>query len=100
MVNRKVVWTRNAEIQLQKLLDFFVFRNRSNQYSQKLYRKFKSELKFAAKNPEIGIRTKLNQIKGLIISDYILFYEITEDKIIVLKVWDSKQNPDKLDISR
>jgi len=100
MANREVVWTRNSEIQLHEILEFFIARNKSNQYSLKLYNKLKSELKIAAQNPEIGIKTKLDQIRGLIVGDYILFYEILNDKILVLKVWDSKQNPEKLYIAR
>jgi len=100
MANREVVWTRNSEIQLRKILEFFTKRNKSGKYSLKLYKKFKSELKLAAQNPEIGIKTKFDQIKGLIVGDYILFYEVLEDKIMVLKVWDCKQNPEKLIITR
>lgn len=100
MANREIVWTKSSEIQLQEILEFFTLRNKSGQYSQKLYKKFKSELNRAAKNPEIGIKTKITLIKGLIVGDYILFYEILEDKIMVLKVWDCRQNPEKLDIAR
>ena len=100
MAGREVVWTRNSEIQLQKILEFFTERNKNGKYSLKLYKKFKSELKIASQNPEIGIKTKLVQIKGLIVGDYILFYEILIDKIMVLKVWDCKQNPEKLNIPR
>ena len=100
MAKREVIWTTVSEIQLQEILEFFVKRNKSSQYSRKLYRKIKSELKTAAKNPEIGIRTKLDHIRGLIIEDYIIFYEIFEDKILVLKVWDCRQNPDILNIPR
>lgn len=98
MAKREVVWSRNSEIQLQEIFEFFTKRNKSGQYSQKLYKKFKAELKTAALKPEIGIKTKLDQISGLIIRDYILFYEILDDKILVLKVWDCRQNPDKLNI--
>jgi plasmid stabilization system protein ParE len=98
VVRRKVVWSGNSAIQLQEILEFFKTRNKSAHYSQKLYKRFKTELKTAALKPEIGIKTKLDQIRGLIIGDYILFYEILEDKILVLKVWDCRQNPDKLEI--
>lgn len=100
MANKEVVWTRNSEIQLQEILEFFAARNKSSRYSLTLYKKFKSELNRVAQNPEIGIKTKLALIKGLIVGDYILFYEIFEDKIMVLKVWDCRQNPEKLDIAR
>lgn len=100
MVKREVIWTKISEIQLQEILEFFTKKNKSGQYSKKLYKKFKRELKTAAKDPDIGIKTKLCQIRGLIIDDYILFYEIFEDRIIILKVWDCRQNPNKLNILR
>ncbi len=98
MAKREVIWTKNSEIQLQEILEFFTKRNKSRLYSRKLYRKFKTELLTVSKNPELGIKTKLDQIRGLIIEDYILFYEILDDSIIILKVWDCRQNPDKLNI--
>ena len=100
MVKREVIWTRISEVQLQEILEFFTKKHKSGQYSRKLYKKFKTELKNAAKNPDIGIKTKLYQIRGLIIDDYILFYETLEDRILILKVWDCRQNPDKLNIPR
>jgi len=100
MAKRAVIWTKVSEIQLQEILEFFAERNKSGQYSRELYRKFKTELKTAAKNPELGIKTKLNQVRGLIIEDYVLFYEILDDRILILKVWDCRQNPDKLNIPR
>jgi len=98
MAKREVIWTKNSEIQLQEILEFFTKRNKSGLYSRKLYKKFRTELKTISKNPEIGIKTKIDQIRGLIIEDYILFYEILEDRIIILKVWDCRQNLDKLNI--
>ena len=100
MAKREVIWTKNSEIQLQDILVFFTKRNQSGLYSRKLYKRFKKELRTVSNNPELGIKTKLDQVRGLIIEDYILFYEILEDRIIILKVWDCRQNPDKLNIPR
>lgn len=100
MAKREIVWTKNSEIQLQEILAFYTQRNKSRNYSLKLYSKFKTELKNVALKPEIGLKTKLDQIRGLIVGDFILFYKILDDKILVLKVWNCKQNPDKLNISR
>jgi len=44
MAKREVIWTKNSEIQLKEILKFFTKRNKSGQYSKKLYKKFKSEL--------------------------------------------------------
>ncbi len=62
MAKRKVIWTKASEIQLQEILEFFINRNKSGDYSRKLYQKFKAELKTVAKNPELGIKTKLGVI--------------------------------------
>ncbi|MEX0813935.1 MAG: type II toxin-antitoxin system RelE/ParE family toxin [Chitinophagales bacterium] len=99
MVKRKIKWTKNSEIQLQQILEFYIRRNKSSAYSKKLYGKIQ-HLKKVASNPEIGIKTKLDAIRGIIVENYIVFYEILNDKIIVLKIWDSRQNPKKLDIPK
>lgn len=93
MVKRGVVWTVNAEDKLFDILQFFAERNSSNTYSLYLYDKFKEELENVALFPEIGIKTSVEQIRGLIVLDYILFYEVTEEQIIVLKIWDCRQDP-------
>jgi hypothetical protein len=100
MAKREIVWARSSEIQLQEILEFYRNRNKSNVYSFKLYDKFVSELSKASRKPEIGIKTRLKNIRGLIIDDYILFYEIFPEKIVVLKVWDCRQDPEKLNIQR
>jgi len=100
MAKRRVVWTKNSEVQLKAILIFFNKRNKSPEYSKKLYMQFKSKLKIVADKPELGIQTKIENIRGLIVGDYILFYEIQNDRILVLKVWDCRQNPDKLDIPK
>jgi len=100
MVKRVVVWTRNSEIQLQNILGFYNRRNKSIFYSEKIYVKFKTKLNTTIENPEIGIKTKLNNIRGLIVDNFILYYEILPDKIMVLKVWDCRQNHEKLRLKR
>ena len=75
---------------------FYQNRNKSNTYAKKLYDKFKSELKILAQKPDIGVKTRIDNIRGLIVDDYIIYNEIFDDRIMILKVWDSRQDPDKL----
>lgn len=100
MAKREVVWTDKSQVQLQKILTYFTDRNKSNRYAKNLYKRFQNQLDKAAINPEIGIKTKVQNIRGLIIRDYILFYELSENKLMVLNVWDFRQNPDILSIRR
>ena len=96
MAKRKIVWSHSANIKLFQILDFYAQRNGNKTYSIKLYKKLVKELKLLKKQPEIGILTDLDSVRGLVVDDFILFYEINEPTLIVLTVWDSRQNPDNL----
>ena len=98
MVKRKVVWSHRAKLKLFEILDFYTERNKSDTYSKKLYKKFKKELSLLIKQPEIGTKTDMESVRGLIVDEFILFYEITTEVIIVHTVWDCRQNPDDLRI--
>lgn len=98
MVSRKIVWSPQSKIRLYEILDFFKLRNKSNTYSQKLYKNFKEQLSIVNIHPEIGVKTNYEKIRGLIVGNYVLFYEIEERQINVLTVWDSRQNPEDLKI--
>jgi plasmid stabilization system protein ParE len=96
MGKRKIIWSQRANIKLFEILEFYTKRNVSTIYSQKLYITFKKELLRLIKQPEIGIKTEEEGVRGLIVEKFILFYEITAKTIIVLTVWDCRQNPDDL----
>ncbi len=98
MAKRKIIWSHRANIKLFEIFDFYAKRNKSTPYSKKLYRKFKKELFLLLKQPEIGTKTDIESIRGLIVEEYILFYEVTPEMIIVHSVWDCRQNPDDLKI--
>jgi hypothetical protein len=80
------------------ILEFYSERNKSKTYSKKLYTKFNKELSLLVNQPEIGIKTELETVRGLIVEEFILFYEVTTDMIIVHTLWDSRQNPSELRI--
>ncbi len=96
MGKRKIIWSQRANIKLFEILEFYARRNKSTSYSKKLYKKFRKELSVLTKQPEIGIKTNEEGVRGLIVEKFILFYEITTKTIIVHTVWDCRQNPDDL----
>ena len=96
MVKRKIIWSHRAKIKLYKILEYYIERNKSNTYSKKLYCKFNKELKLLLKHPEVGIKTEIDSVRGLIVDEYILYYEIEKENIIIHTVWDCRQNPDDL----
>jgi hypothetical protein len=96
MAKRKIIWSHKANIKLFSILDYYTQRNKSTLYSRKLYKKFKAKLTLLLSQPEIGIITDFEKVRGLIVDNFILFYELTPEFIIVHSLWDCRQNPDDL----
>jgi toxin YoeB len=96
MVKRKIIWTLKAKNQLFSILEYFAKRNKSKTYSLKLHKKIKSEILITLKQPNIGKQTDVLNIRGLIIENYIVFYELLDTNIIILNIWDCRQNPENL----
>jgi plasmid stabilization system protein ParE len=94
MAKRKIVWSNRAKIRLYAILDFYIVRNKSKVYSIKLQKLISKEVTLLIKQPDLGIKTSEETTRGLIIENYIVYYEITDDKIIIHTIWDSRQNPD------
>ena len=94
MAKRKIVWSNRAIKRLYGILEFYDQRNKSKTYSKKLHQLLQKQVNVLIKFPEIGLKTTEETTRGLIIEDYIIYYQITEDKIIIHTIWDSRQNPD------
>ena len=44
--------------------------------------------------------TDINNVRTLIEGDYAIFYQPDDDKIKVISIWDSRQDPDNLIINK
>jgi len=97
MAARRIVWTVSAKLQLKAIFEYFNFRNKSKSYSLKLNRLIQTELKIVLQQPNIGKKTNSINVRGLLIENYYVFYEINETHIIILSVWDTRQEPKRLD---
>jgi len=90
---RKIKWTVNAIQTKKSIFYYWNNRNKSTVYSQKLNQLFTTTLKRVENNPEASIATKTENVRAILVRDYYLIFEITEFKIIVLDIWDTRQNP-------
>jgi toxin YoeB len=98
MGKRKIIWSKKATNKLLGILEFYDHRNKSKNYSLKLYKRINDEIAILKNQPEIGIKTEIESVRGLIIADYILFYEYNQEQIIIHTLWDSRQDPVNLKI--
>jgi toxin YoeB len=96
MVRQKIIWSAQAKIDQYKILDFSYKRIGNKTYSRKLYKKFKNAINLLSEHPKTGIKTDVKDIRNLIEGDYAIFYKIEKNSIVIITIWDCRQNPDKL----
>ena len=95
---RRLIWSITAQNSRKSIFDYWNNRNKSKIYSNKLNLLFNENLRIVLKLPEFGNATNNEDIKFIIISHFELIYKITPTEIIVLNIWDTRQNPDNFPI--
>ena len=96
MAKKEVVWSVRAQQDRLEILEYWINRNKSKSYSEKLYRLFNTSVELLAERPEIGKSTDLKDVRIKVIREYRLIYQHSVDRIEILTIWDSRRNPDKL----
>lgn len=98
MAKRKIIWSNRAKNKRYEILKYYIDRNKSSTYSKKLNLRINKDLRLLIKYPDLGIKTDMEGVRGLIIEHFILFYEFNESLILVHYIWDTRQNTDELNI--
>ena len=97
---RRIVWLENAKNDLKDIVLYYNERNGSTVYSRKLVNVLKSSLLLLETNPFLGIKVKNKEnYRVLIIKNYKVFYKILLNRIEIMLVWDTRQNPDRIPVS-
>jgi toxin YoeB len=92
----KVGWSLRAQNDRKKIFSYWNKRNKSNNYSIRLNRLFIEATKAISDYPKIGKITERENIRIKIVRDYLIVYKELENKIEVLTIFRSHQNPAKL----
>ncbi len=95
---KRIIWSSQAVNDRKNILQYWNDRNKSNAYSIKLNRLFVEAVKLISEHPKIGKPTDFGNVRAKIVRDYILFFEEEEEQILILAIWDTRQNPDKLNL--
>jgi plasmid stabilization system protein ParE len=94
MAKQKIGWSVEAKHDLYAILGFYIDRNGSVIYSKKLNAKIEKSIKLISKNPFIGTQTNYDSVRALITGDYQIIYEIFEQLIVIVMIWDCRRNPE------
>lgn len=95
---KKIVWTQTAVQDRIRIYQFWLSKNKSDLFSRKLEMLFNEAAVLLSEFPEIGTQTDYQDIRVKVIRNYKLYYQISTDYIQIIRVWDTRQSPDNLQI--
>ncbi|SDD03222.1 toxin YoeB [Algoriphagus faecimaris] len=93
---KKVRWTTIAINDRVAIYKYWLLRNQSDHFPEKLEQLFEKSAFLISIFPKIGAQTNYRNVYSKVVREYKIFYRITEDEIQILRVWDSRRNPDSL----
>ncbi len=93
---KKIIWSLNAQNDRKAIFAYWNNRNQSNLYSLKLNFLFIEAANLISKVPKIGKPTGYRETRVKLIRDYLMIYKEEETFIIVVTIWDGRQDPLKL----
>ena len=89
----KIIWSTDAQISRREIFEYWNFRNKSRLYTNKLNMLFKEALSQIRIYNEIGKPTDLKNVRLKIVSHFEIIYDLYDDKIVILDIWDTRQSP-------
>jgi addiction module RelE/StbE family toxin len=93
---RQIIWTERAQKDRLAIFTYWNIRNGTPDFSRKLNELIKASLELIRKYPLIGKPTGLRDVRVKVLKEYLIIYEISDQVIIVLTLWDCRQNPEDM----
>ncbi|MEO8886747.1 MAG: type II toxin-antitoxin system RelE/ParE family toxin [Mucilaginibacter sp.] len=88
---KRIVFSKKAEIDLERIITFNNLRNKSDNYSKQFFLKLTRRLKSLLKQPATGVKTDAEDLL-LIWDKYYVFYYYDEVIITVTSIYHQKEN--------
>lgn len=93
---KQIKWSSKALEDRYSISAYFMERNKSNDYSFQLDEAFIETAERIARNPEIGKESNDKDFRSVVVKNYKLIYKETANEIRIIRVWDTRQDPNKL----
>jgi len=92
---KKIKWSIRARQERLEILEYWANRNKSKVYSARLSQEFLDNIDLLSKAPYIGKSIQIENVRFLIVRDYLIYYQISDSYIDILAIWDSRRDPKK-----
>lgn len=96
MVKRNVIWTKTSQAQRRAILKYWVLRNGSTKYSEKLIGLIAKRVSILQKYPESFPQTNYPDTRVSAMGHFSIFFKHTDREIIITAFWDNRRDQDKL----
>jgi plasmid stabilization system protein ParE len=95
MAKLKIRWSIEAKQDLFDILEYYILRNGNPIYSKKLNTILLKNIHNLSIHPYLGKLTEFPTVRILIKDDYEIIYEVLDELILMIMIFDCRQNPEK-----
>lgn len=88
---KRLVFSKKALTDIDRIVDFNNQRNKSDTYSKKFIKNLHNQLKLLIKHPLIGKRTDLPEILLLVWDKFYIFYKNSDTTIEIRAIYHQKE---------
>jgi toxin YoeB len=95
---KRIIWAPQAVADRIQILDFWYNRLGTKEYPTKLDEMFKETVQLLSRFPQLGRQLAYREERVFVKDHYQVFYLDEEDAIKILHLWDSRRNPEELNL--
>jgi len=90
---KKVALSLVAEKQRLSILEYYYIETKSKTIPSKIYSEINDALELIQRFPNSGFETNKSNRRCIIKNHYKILYHINKEDIIIVSIWDTRQNP-------
>lgn len=95
MVEKQIIWSARAETEFRSILEFYIERNGSTKYSLQIVEAVEKLFPLLRKNNYLGRLSDNRKTRVTNMDIFLIFYELSPNRIEIVSFWDNRQNPEK-----
>ncbi|WP_299290128.1 type II toxin-antitoxin system RelE/ParE family toxin [uncultured Mucilaginibacter sp.] len=95
---KRIKWSTHAVADRIAILDYWFQRIGNKNYSRKLDHSLKEVINILSAFPKLGRQLDAREERFFVKDSYQIFYLETADSIEILHIWDSRRNPQDLNL--
>jgi plasmid stabilization system protein ParE len=95
---KRIIWSQQARSERHEILHYWFIRTGNKKYSKKLASQFSETVKYIASQNYLGRQTELVDVRVTVCGVYLLFYQLNNDSVEIISIFDNRRNPQDLNI--